>query len=94
MNKKITLENEEYEIVQNYKDGFQYKELLEKWTDYFYDYDYIVGDYAYDKLRLKGFCEKQNQKFNSINSKELIKDYIQNDCAYECKYFVLKKISK
>lgn len=93
MDKKIVLENGDYKIVKSYKDGFCLNDLLAKWTDFFFDYDYIVGDYAYDKLRLKGFCEKENTKCNSINHKNLIEDYIQNDCAYECRYFILKKIS-
>ena len=30
-------------------------------------YDYIVGDIAYSKLRLKGFNNKSNKNFNKIN---------------------------
>lgn len=94
MNKTITLENGSYELTYNYKNAFQFQELEEKWTDFFYDYDYIIGDYAYDKLRLKGFCEEANPKCNSINKKEFMDSYIQEDCAYACRYFILKKVSK
>ena len=59
---------------------------------YFDDYDYIVGDWAYDKLRLKGFCDKNNKLFRKINDISMLEQYIQNDCAYDCKYFVLKKL--
>ncbi len=57
----IEVENREYELIKNYKDGFDKEEFTEKYTDYFYDYDYIVGDIAYGKLRLKGFYEKNNK---------------------------------
>lgn len=93
MNKYVTLDGKSYEVIKEYKDGFNEKELQSKWTDYFEEYDYIVGDYAYDKLRLKGFCNPKNVKYNSMNSKDKIEHYIINDCAYECKYFILKKIS-
>ena len=63
-------------------------------TDSFEEYDYILGDWAYGKLRLKGFCNKKNKIFKKINNYENIKDYIKNDCAYECKYFVLQKVEK
>ena len=54
----IKLENTEYEIIENINDCLD-KELLEsKYTDYFEPFDYILGDYAYNKLRLKGFCDK------------------------------------
>lgn len=93
MNKYITLDGKSYEVIKEYKEGFNEKELQNRWTDYFKKYDYIVGDYAYDKLRLKGFCNPQNENCNAINNKDKIEDYIKTDCAYECKYFILKKIS-
>ena len=92
--KKITLENNEYELIKDYKDGFDNEELQNKYTEFFENYDYILGDWAYGKLRLKGFCEKNNQLFNKINDYELIDDYIVKNCAYDCKYFIIKKIKK
>ena len=55
MSKKIMVENISYEVIKNYRDAFNEEEFVSKCTDYFYDYDYIVGDMAYGKLRLKGF---------------------------------------
>ena len=65
---KIEIENYKYELIKNYKDAFNEEEFKEKYTDYFYDYDYIVGDIAYGKLRLKGFCDEKNKKINKINN--------------------------
>ena len=93
MNKIITEKNE-YKIIKNYKEGFNKDIFLEKYTDFFDDYDYILGDFAYDKLRLKGFCNKENKLFNKINDKNNIDKYILEDCAYECRYFILEKIKK
>ena len=89
---KITTEKNEYKLIKNYKEGFNKDIFLEKYTDFFDDYDYIVGDFAYDKLRLKGFCNKDNKLFNKINDKNNMDNYIKEDCAYECKYFILEKI--
>lgn len=90
--KKIVLENFEYELVDNYKDGFDGEALTSRYNDYFYDYDYILGDWAYSKLRLKGFCDKTNKMYNKINDYNRINEYIKDKCAYECKYFIIKKI--
>ena len=90
--KKIELIEAEYEIMENNKDALDENILQEKFTDFFQDYDYIVGDWAYDKLRLKGFCEKENKMYKPFNDKEQIKNYIETKCAYGCKYFILKKI--
>ena len=60
-------------------------------TDYFYDYDYIFGDWAYGKLRLKGFYKENNQEAKRINNIKYLDDYIKLNCAYDCKYFLLEK---
>lgn len=90
--KKYKIRNQEYELIENYKDGFDLDVVNEKMTDFFDQYDFVVGDWAYGKLRLKGFCNKKNKIFKKINNCEKIHDYIKQDCSYECKYFILKKI--
>ena len=92
--KNYIINNNSYEIVKNYKDGFDYEEVKSKCseTDYFDSYDYIVGDYAYGKLRLKGFYDDKNPKSNKINKYSLVDKYIEDNCAYGCKYFIAKKI--
>lgn len=89
--KKYTYNNINYELIKEYKNGFEDNEVKEKLTDFFIDYDYILGDWAYGKLRLKGFNEKTNEKYSKVNDYERIDEYIKNHCAYECRYFILKK---
>ena len=88
----IEVEDKKYELIKNYKEGFDKEEFTAKYTDYFYDYDYIVGDIAYGKLRLKGFYDEKNKKVNKINNYKDLNNYLKNNCANDCKYFVLKKI--
>ncbi len=88
---KIKLEENEYEVIKD-ENGFEEESIIAKYTDFFKDYDYLVGDWAYGKLRLKGFCEKENKLYKSYNDKEKIEKYIEEKCAYGCKYFILKKI--
>ena len=87
----VNLENDIYEVIKNVKEGFDKEELEKKYTDYFKDFDYIVGDWAYGKLRLKGFNDDTNQNVKPWNDFSKVDDYIQNQCAYECRYFILKK---
>lgn len=90
--KRITLEDKDYDLIEEKGNCFDIEETKKLFTDYFYDYDYIIGDYAYNKLRLKGFCEKGNKKLNKINDFSIKNKYIEEQCAYNCKYFVLKKV--
>ena len=91
-NIKVIYEEKEYNYLleKNYRDAFNLEDFQKKYTDYFNEYDYILGDYASDSLRLKGFNLKTNKKFNKINDYNKIEEYINNYCNYGCNYFILK----
>ena len=91
MMKQITINNKKYELIKNHKEAFNEEDFFNKCTDYFYDYDYIVGDIAYGKLRLKGFYNSNNKKAKNINNYNNLEKYLKENCATDCKYFVLKK---
>lgn len=84
-NNKYIIEKDEYKI-------FDYETVKELFTDYFDCFDYVLGDIAYNKLRLKGFCEPKNKRFNKTNNIKDLDNYIDNYCAYNSKWFLLKKI--
>lgn len=88
----IEVNNKKYELIKNYKEAFDNDEFLSKCTDYFYDYDYIVGDIAYGKLRLKGFYDEKSKKVKKINNFKDVDNYLKNYCANDCKYYILKKL--
>lgn len=92
--KIITVNEIEYELIENYKNSFNQEEFLNLVTDYFDEYDYILGDYSYDKLRLKGFCNKNNKNLRDINDYEHIKEHIKDYCSYGCGYYILEKKAK
>lgn len=88
---EIEVNNNKYELIKNYKEAFDQEEFLSKCTDYFYDYDYIVGDIAYGKLRLKGFYDEKSKKVKKINNFKNVDNYLNNYCAKDCKYYIVKK---
>jgi uncharacterized protein YutD len=90
----MLLSNNNYEIIKNEKDAIDEEVLKEAVTDYYDSFDYIVGDWAYGKLRLKGFYNSKNKKSSENNNIDNVDIYIKNDCAYGCKYFILKKVEK
>lgn len=89
--KEIVLNELKYELIKNAREGFILEDVVSKATDYFIPFDYIVGDWAYGKLRLKGFYEPNNKNCKNFNNIKLVDKYIENNCAYNCKYFILKK---
>lgn len=90
--RKVKLDNQEWELIEEYKNGYDEEVLKEKYTDYFEPYDYIIGDWSYGKVRLKGFCNKINKLCNRNNDIKFKDDYLSNLCSYECKYFIIQKV--
>lgn len=88
----ITIHNKKYQVMNNYKDAINIEELESKLTDYFDDFDYIVGDIAYNKLRLKGFNSKTNKNFKPINDVDKVNEYILKQCAYGCRWFMISEV--
>lgn len=91
MDKKVVVNDIEYILIKNYRDAFNEEEFKLKCTDYFYDYDYIVGDIAYSKLRLKGFYDSSNKKAKKINNYDNLDSYLKDNCAVDCRYFIVKR---
>lgn len=91
--KEIVINDIKYKISKDINSALENVDLNEKITDYYKDFDYIVGDWAYGKLRLKGFNNKSNKYFKKINDIDLLDDYINNYCAYGCRWFLLEKIN-
>lgn len=95
MNKNIiNVNNNKYELVKVYKEGFNEEDFKERCTEYFDEFDYIFGDYSYDVLRLKGFYDKNNKQVKKINNIEILENYIKEFCSHECRWFLLKKVKK
>lgn len=89
--KEVIIDSTKYELIQNIRDGYDEEEVKSKLTDYFYSFDYVVGDWAYGKLRLKGFYDEKNKDCKYFNNFKKIDKYLKENCAYNCKYFILKK---
>ena len=83
-----------YELINEVKEGFKQEEFISRYTDILSKYDYIVGDWGYGQLRLKGFYEDKNQKASFDTKISTIQDYLYEYCNFGCAYFVLRKIGK
>lgn len=90
--KEIEINDLKYQLVKDVNEGFDYDVLKDKATDYFNDFDYIVGDWAYGKLRLKGFYNSKNKNCRNINNINELDNYIEKRCAYGCRWFQIEKL--
>jgi len=92
MKKENKFNNKKYILEKDEENLFDYNVVKELVTTYFNSFDYIFIDQAYNKLRLKGFNDKDNKNFKKSNDIKTLDDYLKNYCAYKCKWCKLKKI--
>ncbi|MFS0576531.1 YutD-like domain-containing protein [Sporosarcina sp. 179-K 3D1 HS] len=90
----ITVDNWQFEIVTDYRNGFNEEAFLARYSDILLKYDYILGDWGYGQLRLKGFFDDRNQKATYETKISTLQDYLYEYCNFGCAYFVLKKASR
>lgn len=51
-----------------------------------------LNDFFALKCQRWGFNDKSNKNFKTINDISKIDEYIKNNCAFECRHFILKAI--
>lgn len=78
-------------VAQNYREGFNFDEFKRLYEDYFAKYDYIVGDWAHEKLRLRGFYQVSQKSVPKDRTIDFLDDYLKEYCNFGCAYFVLAK---
>ncbi|MGT2667411.1 YutD family protein [Streptococcus rifensis] len=76
-------------LVDNYKEAFDLRAFEQRFTAYMLKFDYIVGDWGNEQLRLKGFYKDENTEEIALKISRL-EDYLLEFCNYGCAYFVLE----
>ncbi|ASR46022.1 hypothetical protein B4V02_04630 [Paenibacillus kribbensis] len=80
-----------YEVLQDHKNGWNPEAFRDRYSEVLDRYDYIIGDWGYNQLRLKGFYREGHPKANKDTSIVVLDDYINEYCNFGCAYFVLQK---
>jgi uncharacterized protein YutD len=89
---KLMVGQREYLLVKDYREGFTPDKLGERFSEVLSRYDYIVGDWGYDQLRLKGFYRATDRKARPEQRIDTLEDYLYEYCNFGCAYFVIERI--
>ena len=81
-----------FEIIEEYRECFDETLFANRYADILDKYDYIVGDFGYYQLRLKGFYKDSNKKAELSKRFSTIQDYLLEYCNFGCPYFILRKV--
>ncbi|MFC2685385.1 MAG: YutD family protein [Limosilactobacillus oris] len=87
--KHFQLNGHAYELVKEYRHAFDGEEFAKRFSNILSKYDYIVGDWGYEQLRLTGFYDRQNPLYNPEHGVETIEDFLYEDCNFGCAYFIV-----
>lgn len=89
---QILVGERQYKIVVDHREGFDAEKLGERFSDVLSRYDFIVGDWGYEQLRLKGFFSTDNRKVFPDQRIDSLEDYLYEFCNFGCAYFVLERV--
>ncbi|MEW9669222.1 YutD family protein [Ammoniphilus sp. 3BR4] len=90
----IRIQGLSFELLEDHRNGWNAETFKSRYSDILNKFDYIVGDWGYGQLRLKGFFEDQYPKSSFDNRISFLDEYIQEYCNFGCPYFVLKKVKE
>lgn len=85
---KVVAETIELELLEDYRDAFDQMAFTQRFSHFMLKFDYIVGDWGSDQLRLKGFYKNERVVQTDLKIQRL-EDYLAEFCNFGCAYFVL-----
>ncbi|USS93792.1 YutD family protein [Fructilactobacillus ixorae] len=80
-----------YVIDTNVQDAFDLGEFSNQFNPVFTHYDYIVGDWGYGQLRLKGFYRDDRNVTEDLRYRS-IQDYLLETANLGASYFIVKNL--
>lgn len=87
----IHISGKSYELIHDNRNGWNPEAFRNRYSEVLERYDYIIGDWGYSQLRLKGFFRDNHQKATKDSAYSSVSDYINEYCNFGCAYFILEK---
>ena len=81
-----------YQMIHAHKDAWNAEAFRERYSEVLDRYDYIVGDWGYSQLRLKGFFKDNGSKASRDSTIAHLQDYLHEYCNFGCAYFILERV--
>ncbi|HEL2299240.1 TPA: DUF1027 domain-containing protein [Streptococcus suis] len=85
---KVVSENIELDLLEDYKNAFDQTIFGQRFSQLMLKFDYILGDWGNEQLRLRGFYTDDKNVKSDLKISRL-DDYLTEYCNFGCAYFVL-----
>ena len=86
---QVLAEQLTFELVENQNEAFDATVFGQRFSEVLTKFDYIVGDWSNEQLRLRGFYKNERAE-ESLEKISRLQDYLLEYCSYGCAYFVLE----
>mgnify|MGYP000700684057 CR=1 FL=1 len=86
---QVLTEQLTFELVENQNEAFDATVFGQRFSEVLTKFDYIVGDWSNEQLRLRGFY-KDDRPVTDAEKISRLEDYLLEYCSYGCAYFVLE----
>lgn len=93
-NDKIKINKDMYNITIDHGNQLDTRRLARRYNIILRKYDYIVGDWSYGQLRLRGFYDDSRSQAKIDQKISTLQDYLLEYCNFGCSYFVLEREQK
>lgn len=88
---QFRIKDQVYYVVESYRQGFDFDSFKHRYQEYFEKFDYIVGDWASNMLRLRGFYQLNQARVPKDQTIGFLDDYLKEYCNFGAAYFVVAK---
>lgn len=82
-----------YELIEG-GESLDTTALEERYSLILEKYDFLVGDWSYDQLRLRGFFYDETKDIPLDMRISSLEDYLMEYCSFGCNYFVLRRLDE
>lgn len=89
--KLIDIQGQQFELMENVRNGWDEEAFKERYSEVLNKYDYVVGDWGHNQLRLRGFYDDSRKKVSFDTKIGTLEDYLYEYCNFGCAYFVVKR---
>ena len=85
----LRINGQTFVVIDNYREALDIEAIADRYMDILDVYDFVVGDWSYEQLRLKGFFAN-DAKIGSLEQKiKHLPDYLLEYASFGAAYFVI-----
>ncbi|GAK14024.1 YutD family protein [Geomicrobium sp. JCM 19039] len=88
----IQAHQQHFELIEQSREGWDEEAFLNRYSEVLNKYDFIVGDWGHEQLRLRGFFHDRHKKATFDTKVSTVYDYLYEFCNFDCPYFILQKV--